>query len=508
MESCGKHKKYIIFSLLTFFVFGLCLLNLHKNNFFSIVQSDMSTKVSTLCNGITLCLCGFYVLLIFLILFKKISLNKLFLASALVLGSAITLIIPIGNVPDEENAHMGTVYHYSNVLMGVEDGDLNHVKIRKCDEDIPSFKVIDDQKFETYLSDLSNNTNLDETMIESKSHGFGFRVDLFTYFFSTIGFTIGRLLHLNGILCFLIGRFFNFAVFLIAAYWCLSRIKNFKEILMMVCLLPITLQQACSLSYDSATITLSLLIITLTVNLYTKKKLTKKEKIALIVSCVLLIPCKGFMYPLLILAPLSFFLTKVDFSKPIVKKLLIASLSILLFLSCAIIILCHSVSDQSSLFYLVGHPKMLTKILLSTFESEFYIDVQETVGCLGLMQFRFNNNIYLLYFIFMVYVVIKSKSTIKIPIISRCVFVAIIVITTAGSLIALYPQTYSGGYIDLVNKFSIEGFQGRYFIPILIPFLIAFTQSEKLEDVNLNQKVLTISSLLCILCVFETMSCL
>ena len=108
----------------------------------------------------------------------------------------------------------------------------------------------------------------------------------------------------------------------------------------------------------------------------------------------------------------------------------------------------------------------------------------------------------------MVYVVIKSKSTIKIPIISRCVFVAILVITTVGSLIALYPQTYSGGYIDLVNKFSIEGFQGRYFIPILIPFLIAFTQSKKLEDVNLNQKVLTISSLLCILCVFETMSCL
>ena len=508
MESCGKHKKYIIFSLLTLFVFGLCLLNLHNNNFFSIVQSDMSAKVSTLCNGITLCLCGFYVVLIFLLFFRKISLNKLFLASALILGTAITLIIPIGNVPDEANAHMGTIYHYSNLLMGIEDSDLNKVNVRKCDEEIFSFANIDDQKFDTYLSDLSNNINLDEKMIESKSYGFGFRADSFTYFFSTIGFTIGRLLHLNGILCFLLGRFFNFAVFLIAAYWCLSRIKNFKEILMMVCLLPITLQQACSLSYDSIVMSLSLLIIALAVNLYTERGLSRKDRVLLIASCIFLIPCKSMAYSPLILAPLSFFLTKLDYSKPIVKKLLIASLFILLFLICAVIILCHSVNDQSSLLYLIGHPKMLTKILLSTFESEFYRNVQEIVGCLGLLQFRFNNNIYLLYFIFIVYVVIKSKSTIKIPIISRCIFVLIFVISSLGILLALYPEYYIKGDIDLVNNIAIRGYQGRYFIPILTPFLIVFSQSEKLEDINLKPKVLTISSLLCILCVFETMSCL
>ena len=101
-----------------------------------------------------------------LIYFLQIEIHKLFIIAAISFGIIITFLIPVGNVPDEANAHITTAYHYSNMILGIDDNS-NNVKERKSDRDtMYSYGYVDNEKFTKYLHDIKQ-AKIDTTLVDS-----------------------------------------------------------------------------------------------------------------------------------------------------------------------------------------------------------------------------------------------------------------------------------------------------------------------------------------------------
>lgn len=497
-KSLRSHRKYT----LVIFTTSKETIDFKTNDKGNISMSIISTKnnhLTKMTKIVMSILLIYSIFLTFMLLFGKIQVNKLFILSALVIGTLITTILPIGNVPDEANAHIATAYHYSNVILGVEDSDLNNVKIRKCDKDIFNYIYVNTEVMEKYIEDIRLTHSSNEMMISSNYPVLSTKFYSFTYYLSAIGIAIGRLLHLNGIICLLMGRYFNFMFFLFVAYFCANHIKTFKEVIYFICLLPLTLQQACSLSYDSMVIALSLLIVTETVNLFYDKHLDKKNLLILFASCILLIPCKSFAYSLLLLAPLSFLLTKMDvekIKKYFTKTRIVFCLIIILLLGLCTILICRKLFLQSSFLYLIGHPVQLAKVLYCTLYTQLNNYLIMMIASMGLLNIDIYEPINILYYMYIAYVLVKMRTDLKLNSLTRFIFVMIFFISAFGILMGMYSWSYSVGYTDLVQSSIIIGFQGRYIFPILAPLMIGIVKYGKTEDIFLNCKVIGFSSLL------------
>ena len=479
-----------------------------KNQIALSVKSVKNNNLTKLTKFVTLVLLIYCLILFYFLLFKKISTNKLFIVSVFVLGTIITTLLPVGNVPDEANAHISTAYHYSNVILGVKDTDSTNVKIRKCDEGVFNYIYVNSEVMEKYLEDFQTVKASDESMVSSHYPVLQTKLYSFTYYFSALGITLGRLLHLNGIICLLLGRFFNFGIFLGVIYYCVNHIKSFKEIIYFICLLPITLQQVCSLSYDSIVFALSFLIITLTINLYHDKKLSRKDLILLCVSCVLIAPCKSFAYSPLLLAPLSYLITKFNWKKLkeyMNRKSICLLLIVFILLAFVSMLICRKMFSPGSIMYLFGHPFLLLRVLYNTLGNQLYNYLLMMIASMGLLHINIYAPLNIFYYMYLMYVVVKMKSDFKLPLYARIVFIVIFLISSFGILLGIYSWSYSLGFMDLVSSFTILGFQSRYIIPLLSPLMMAIVYNDRDCDDLLDRKIIGISSLLDIFVVISMM---
>lgn len=466
------------------------------------------TKYYKLCFFISIFILLFSILLYVALFFIGISYNKIFFVALFVFGILFNILIPISNVPDEANAHITKAYHYSNILMGIED-DVNDVKIRKSDHALFSYAYIDDQKMEKYLSDLLSN-NVDSTMISSKQKMLETKGYSFTYYLSAVGITIGRFFNLNGILCMLIARMLNYLLFVFVACYCVKKIPVFKEIISVFCLLPITIQQACSLSYDSFVISFALLIVTLTISLFYQKHLSKKDTILLCVSCLLISLMKQFAYSPIILAPLSYFLIgKIEsiWKNKKHRKSIYISCSIL-FVFCVLVFIFARHVSETSMFYLIGHPKTFIKVFVYTMHYQLMFYLKSMIGSsLGLLSIGVFEPIILFYFILLTYVVMKIDiSEIEIKNEYKFVFVLIFFICFIGILLSMYSWSFSNGFSNITTNIDIKGFQGRYLLPVLPLLLIACCNKKVEKDSMLMQKILYMGSFLLCMTLYSIMS--
>lgn len=107
---------------------------------------------------------------------------------------------------------------------------------------------------------------------------------------------------------YLLGRLMNLLAFIAATYYAIKRIPFGKGIVMVWALLPITLQQVCSFSYDSQLFALCILVIATTMSAVYGQETTRKAKlvnnIVMVLSSLLLLPCKGFSLLPLVVLPL------------------------------------------------------------------------------------------------------------------------------------------------------------------------------------------------------------
>lgn len=481
-------------------------LNTDKHNLsLSIVTNEFTSfsKLALITSGFLVVL---FCVMAFILKFCHLDFNKYCLASVFVLGMILNVFIPVGNVPDEINAHIKNAYHISNNILGIQD-DVNNIKMRKCDLDIFNYGYANDVVMNRYVQNVLNKNSGETELVDSEQKVVHVGIYMYTYFVSGLGIAIGRLLNLNGLLCVLLGRFLNFSLFLLALGYCLKKTPKFKEIFVLLALFPITLQQAFSVSYDSIVLSLAFLITSLTMQLFYNRKLGKKEIILLVISCLLLIPCKSFAYSPLVLAPLSFFIKDIDFERFKNKKGYI-TIGVILALLCfayilAAIILGRMVSNVSVL-YLAIHPRFFYTVLRQTLynRSNFYI-LSAVGGSMELCHVGIFAPIILGYICVMSILISKiNPGLLGIKKINQYIFALIIIICFLGTLSGMYTWSCS---IGLFGGSVIEGFQGRYILPV-IPLLFLCFNKDTYEAGSISKfKLLNTCNYLGILAIFSMM---
>ena len=267
---------------------GLCLVSFYK--------PYLCLKVMYLIFGILLAVALSFVY--WVIFWKKGSLETVFLAAVYAMGIFYLLMITVYGVPDE-TAHIDTVYRISNEMMGigVAQGP-NQIYKRLSDievDDVGKADVTPDRYKELY--DTLMTRCEDSTLTVTYGANTLANSTKWNYLPAAFGFTLARLLNLGFMPMVLLGRLFNLLVAGILMYFAIRKMPFGKTVFAVVGLLPITLQQIASCSYDAVLLGAAFLFAGYCLYLaYGERRGSMLDYIVLIITTVLIAACKGGAY--------------------------------------------------------------------------------------------------------------------------------------------------------------------------------------------------------------------
>jgi uncharacterized membrane protein len=320
------------------------------------------------------------------------------------------------------------------------------------------------------------------------------------YYISAVGLTVGRLLHFGTLQVFLLGRLCNLLMFVLAVYYSIKKIPFGKTVLFLWALLPITLQQTMSYSYDAPILALSVVVISLSLRLaYVESEQTKKsEWVILFICTVLLFPAKSFAITPICMLPFMIYFRKHQEGKKILSYIGLLLAGMLVF---AILLKAMSqgapTADTGNLIswanepgytlgYLLKNPKRLFGLLCNTIylNGDFYVDsfLGNSLGWLNLNIPLFAVIPYLVMLVLAgmrregepLYLGRKAKMYL-------C-FLAVIGIgfAFAGMLLNWTPISYNW----------IEGVQGRYFLPFAVILFLSVRSDKITVDKQVDNKLI------------------
>lgn len=441
----------------------------------------------------------------------KIKPEQLYLIAGLGFGLIFVLIIPITAAPDEIT-HMYTSYDVSDKIMGTH-GSTVMMRADDVMADYSSKNLTRNDYLYEYdgIFDGVNNSN----MVDSGVVATGY--PRYLYWMSGLGITVGRLLGFGTTLIYLLGRIFNMLAFVFAVYYSIKRMPFGKGIVFVWALLPITLQQTGSFSYDSPVLTLSILVAATALSAIYGEEQSKKKKIinyiVWVVSTILLIPCKGHaLIPLamlvLMLIP-RYIRTNRDKIediragiRPWMKIVLIAGcvlflcvVGIVAIRIIKIAILPENINnnyiawaDQNgyTIGFFIKHPVRLLEIMVNTvwFKSDIYLN-QMLGGSLGWLEIEIPWVFILGFLVLLIYAAMRKESEPQLIRTGERVYiiivsVGVVVLAIAGMLLYWTPN----------SLFVVEGVQGRYFLPALVPGLLALRTKKNSVSDNADYNVI------------------
>lgn len=240
--------------------------------------------------GLTFLLCAGGTVLIFL--FKKnVKLEKIALFLILFLGTIHSLVMPTYSTPDER-AHIATTYYYSNILLGEKPtDDKGNVLVRN--EDLLLNVENMHPTLGTYglINDYFSAKCQDNTMVSmGRSYMF---VPVWSYAPQVIMLSLARIMNLGNILTFFLVDIGALLFYAVCVYFAIKYIPFGKMMMMVIATLAMSLEMACSFSYDVVVNSLSLLFIGYVFYLaYDKKGATAKDWLYLICIMAFMAPIK------------------------------------------------------------------------------------------------------------------------------------------------------------------------------------------------------------------------
>lgn len=252
----------------------------------------------------------------------RLKVEKTFAAIALIAGIGMAIVNPLGQEPDGWNHFIRAMdVSYGNVLApfinNAHEGGYNRVPVNMMGE--IQFKVIEAFSDEggEYVKHLTEIKFSKESVLAKGECGY---TSLF-YFPQALGTLIGRLLNLNVFFCMALGRIFNLLCYITLTYWAIKKLPVYRNLMAAVALLPLTVYQAASYSYDAMLNGLCFLFVGLCFHCAygeMEKPLNWKKVIWLGVILALLFLCK-YVYVclglLVFLIPKKKFGTKKDYWK-------------------------------------------------------------------------------------------------------------------------------------------------------------------------------------------------
>ncbi len=246
---------------------------------------------------------------LYLVLFVRKK-NGAFIAFALAmaaLGILYGLVLPFPSAPDEP-VHASTAYYYSNRLLGepaavknTDESSLGMVwytdTFRSCDREyIAQAQIIGGVfGYKEYYTGIPVPPSTDLILAPEEIYPY-FPLG---YLPGALGITIGRLFGMAAAVTFGLGRWLGFAVKLGLILFAVRRSTVFRLPMMVIALLPMTLELVSSYSMDGMLVALAFLIFSEIDRLMVgKKNLTWKSVLPLALICMLFTPVKIVYLPI------------------------------------------------------------------------------------------------------------------------------------------------------------------------------------------------------------------
>jgi len=233
--------------------------------------------------------------------FGKLRYESVFLVTGAVLAFMMLVMLPPASVPDELD-HMISAYEKVNELYGLDTESPETAYLEMADyeamqdfEATPTMTELDTIKNELLTADREEGSTI-------VSHT-NMRAPLLGYLPGVIAILTARALNLNGYMLWMLGRVVAIIFYLFFMYLAIKIIPFGKAAMFIIALLPMTIQQCCSYSYDGLLIECTCIIVAvLTKAMYQKEeKMKKYEIVVLVYACLMTALCKGGCYMPLVL---------------------------------------------------------------------------------------------------------------------------------------------------------------------------------------------------------------
>ena len=382
----------------------------------------------------------------------------------------IMLLIMSPSSQSNENSHYNATLKLSNLMMGKEI--LNETEAEY------EVKLKQHFNYNTTFVELGNNFWSNEEIDSSEGYinGYAFSIEQSaSYFAPAIGMTIGRLLGCNYLQTYTLARIFNFTAFVIMISIAINLIPYNKELILLIALMPMTMQQATGLSYDNVVNGMSLIFFAYMLRLiYEEKAVTWKNMLI----CVFLLGIFGPVKVVYSIFALLIFLIPSKQFKGISDRILKCFFVILF---TALILLLTRFNDifvridgsgfgevkhYYDMRFVLGHPDRFIRLIKDTLRIYFWSYAEEAVGSL-----LANRSVYItlwwirLYMLVLLIHAIIQKEKPIVGIKQRIVLF--------GTCVALFFSVMFTMFLTYTYSDSAEimGVQGRYYIPLAAPFL-------------------------------------
>jgi len=304
------------------------------------------------------------------------------------------------------------------------------------------------------------------------------------------GIFLGRIISDSVLILVYLGRLTNLIFWVVLVYHAIKITPVFKYLFLVLALAPMSLFLAASLSADSLTNALSFIFIAVCLKFSDGKCITiKKRELFVLFLLSLMVSLSKQVYFLL---AFLVFLIQPDKVGGRRNKWLISLTLILLSLVCSAgwlyyiediyVPFRNGIQTQTQLFFILSSPLKYAEILLETLKEQWKNLLINYVGVLGwldtfLLQWQYK------YYsvIFIAAALSDGSEDFRISLKNRI----LIFLVFLASVILIFTSQYLSWTLPKAS--SIEGLQGRYFIPVC-PLFLLLLYNKKISQIKVLNK--------------------
>lgn len=446
---------------------------------------------------------------------KKICIEKLFIITAIMLGSIYGLLIGLNTVPDEPS-HIDTAYSISNKMLGIQESSKPGYLYKRAEDVDPiaeEKQSLNEYSYERLYKQLFSTAD-DETLVECAGRNNLGNASEIYYFPQALGITIGRLFHLGMMPTMMIARLFSLLCYIFCTYKAIRKLPFGKTTFFIIGILPITLQQAASLSYDAMINAVAFLFVCYSLNLIYNEQEFKITDIAVIaITGSMIAMVKGGVYVPLCALPLLALYVRKSLSKKqkncIITVVLVCGFAflkrnlvrtLLRFTTEQGTVTGGSASTEIYTFgYLLKYPQRFIGMFVNTIYKQGDSYIRNVLG--GNLAWREVNISWFVVIGFLIVLLIScigcNNKEKKVNVIEKVFFAAVSFasyFTLELSMLLVWTPTTCN---------YITGVQGRYFLPFLLIVFLIFRGTKIQLKENIDKKLIFGAGLLNILTVLQ-----
>ena len=432
----------------------------------------------------------------------NIKTHKLFICLSVIFGLLLVFLVAPFQTPDEDS-HFKKAYVMSKgeIFATNKDGvygfdlPVNMISyIEDCN------KNIGDRDAKINYSDIVISDRLAADYGVTKHSNFS-TVDTnpFAHFIQAIGIIIGKIFwrltrDSNGSAVYLLyfARIANLIFYIFIVAWAIKITPILKKTICAIGLMPMSISLAASCSYDALLVSFTCLSFAYIMNILLKKDewyIDRKTLVPMVIMAFVMFAIKPYcalIYLLLFFTPKEKFKDNKDY----IKKIVIFAGAVLgLYILFRIPGIVNAVKttatggvDNSALQreLVLSNPFDFIKLIFNNIYMQRDYYLATTIGVLGLIDTYLPTAVTAMYLIFIISIAIIeiSCSEFKIDIFTKLTTAFIIFVSLIGISYIMYVGWTSNLADYGVGSDTISGIQGRYFIPLIIPVWVIFSNNK------------------------------